>query len=569
MAAEQQANLALAEKTEPKTNNDAILITLIRDIVSGKLKPTEQRNGNLTFTIPEANLPHYVGHEEYLKSQGVLMNEYGSFTLSTHAYVGLLSTAQAALSEQITDIQDTLEERKKKKGFFVRAINKSENNKLEASIKELQQQIAQIQEIKEGSSNRYHAVQADLPIHQIIEFFKLTESTATHPRHKVKYEINHQNATLIRFHFTDAKAAGKYADAFQVHFSNKDTKMTNSGFSLSDIQLLTLSEKIKDGETQEKIDAMLTLLNSAAQAAPARFAQAAAAVGSGRNQAQSSWGESAYSGVNRPDPGDINALQGLFRETSEKLGDKNQIVHTSIEYPNHRLIRFVFIRNQQHAEPCAAAIRRILAPNKFKLANNIEVDENGYGYGFNLSLEQMIQLKEALDFDLISSQKIMGIIELFFKEPMASYAPAGQSYSGIAAGLLECDEKEEGPSFSSHPAAYFHRPQEERTKPEAHEEPPEPPEEYICPISRQLMQEPLMVPISRHTYERGALKEWEETCKKKGSKFTDPLTRQEIKDEERPFLNTTLKKKIDAWLKEHPRSKESAEAATQPGGGMR
>ena len=72
----------------------------------------------------------------------------------------------------------------------------------------------------------------------------------------------------------------------------------------------------------------------------------------------------------------------------------------------------------------------------------------------------------------------------------------------------------------------------------------EPPDDYLCPISYKLMEEPIIVTQSGWTYERTEIEHW---IKKNG---TDPNTRQECTVNDL-IPNRTLRDAIERWKEDN------------------
>ena len=72
----------------------------------------------------------------------------------------------------------------------------------------------------------------------------------------------------------------------------------------------------------------------------------------------------------------------------------------------------------------------------------------------------------------------------------------------------------------------------------------EPPEEFICPITSEVMMDPLMTRAGL-SFERAAILEW-----MSNHNNTCPLTRTPLRPSDL-VTNSFLKKKISLWQKEH------------------
>jgi len=75
--------------------------------------------------------------------------------------------------------------------------------------------------------------------------------------------------------------------------------------------------------------------------------------------------------------------------------------------------------------------------------------------------------------------------------------------------------------------------------------PEEPSQEYLCPITHEIMLDPVILITSGHTYERESIEQW---LKQNG---TDPQTREPISTHQL-VPNRSLKSVIESWLKQHP-----------------
>jgi hypothetical protein len=85
----------------------------------------------------------------------------------------------------------------------------------------------------------------------------------------------------------------------------------------------------------------------------------------------------------------------------------------------------------------------------------------------------------------------------------------------------------------------MHRPPEAA----AHEESDEPPDEYVCPITLQLMRDPVVL-SDGHSYEKSALVDWLE------NKDTSPKT-NEILEHKHFFTNHNLTKAISRFREKY------------------
>lgn len=68
---------------------------------------------------------------------------------------------------------------------------------------------------------------------------------------------------------------------------------------------------------------------------------------------------------------------------------------------------------------------------------------------------------------------------------------------------------------------------------------------FRCPISREIMQDPVFIE-SGYTYERVALLDWFEVCTRKGRKFVCPITLQELSNTSL-IPNIALSSAIEEW----------------------
>ena len=78
----------------------------------------------------------------------------------------------------------------------------------------------------------------------------------------------------------------------------------------------------------------------------------------------------------------------------------------------------------------------------------------------------------------------------------------------------------------------------------------EPKPGFLCPITQDLMLDPVLLTSSGHTYERAAIEAW---LKQQG---TDPQTRA-VASVQQLIPNRALKETIDHWLKKYPQSSEA------------
>jgi len=83
----------------------------------------------------------------------------------------------------------------------------------------------------------------------------------------------------------------------------------------------------------------------------------------------------------------------------------------------------------------------------------------------------------------------------------------------------------------------------DRVRRESRERPPEPPDAFICPISFELMVDPVMC-SDGHTYERDAIEDW------LSSHNTSPKTNEELQTSAL-FPNHNLRAAIEEWQNEH------------------
>ena len=67
-----------------------------------------------------------------------------------------------------------------------------------------------------------------------------------------------------------------------------------------------------------------------------------------------------------------------------------------------------------------------------------------------------------------------------------------------------------------------------------------PPSQYLCPITQELMQDPVILIVSGRTYEREAIRKWVQ------DRGTDPITRQQCTVNDL-VPNRALKDAIDEW----------------------
>ena len=72
----------------------------------------------------------------------------------------------------------------------------------------------------------------------------------------------------------------------------------------------------------------------------------------------------------------------------------------------------------------------------------------------------------------------------------------------------------------------------------------EEPDHLLCPITREMFRDPVMVMESGHTYERAAIEQHLRNDR------TDPLTRDRIRGA--PMTNMGMRKAVQAWLDENP-----------------
>ena len=72
------------------------------------------------------------------------------------------------------------------------------------------------------------------------------------------------------------------------------------------------------------------------------------------------------------------------------------------------------------------------------------------------------------------------------------------------------------------------------------------PQEFLCPITRTMFRDPVMVVESGHTYERGAVLAHFD---RNGAK--DPLTRRSLSST-KVMTNWAMRNVVQAWLDRHP-----------------
>ncbi len=77
------------------------------------------------------------------------------------------------------------------------------------------------------------------------------------------------------------------------------------------------------------------------------------------------------------------------------------------------------------------------------------------------------------------------------------------------------------------------------------EETGEPPEEYLCPISYELMTDPVLLAESGHSYDRESLMEWFARGHNRDPKTNLPLRSVAV------IPNHTLRQSIEAWRTRH------------------
>ena len=73
----------------------------------------------------------------------------------------------------------------------------------------------------------------------------------------------------------------------------------------------------------------------------------------------------------------------------------------------------------------------------------------------------------------------------------------------------------------------------------------QPPDEFCCPITQELMLDPVLVVASGQTYERTEIAKWFRTHK------TDPSTGSSIGNNRKLVPNVALRKAIDEWREQH------------------
>ena len=73
----------------------------------------------------------------------------------------------------------------------------------------------------------------------------------------------------------------------------------------------------------------------------------------------------------------------------------------------------------------------------------------------------------------------------------------------------------------------------------------QPPDEFCCPITQELMLDPVLVVASGQTYERTEIAKWFRTNK------TDPSTGSSIGNNRKLVPNVALRKAIDEWREQH------------------
>ena len=80
------------------------------------------------------------------------------------------------------------------------------------------------------------------------------------------------------------------------------------------------------------------------------------------------------------------------------------------------------------------------------------------------------------------------------------------------------------------------------------EETPRPPNSFFCPITHNLMRDPVVIEDGV-SYEHDAIKKWLET------NCTSPFTNEDV-DEDVVIKNTNLKNVINLWLESHKKKHE-------------
>ncbi|KAL4436905.1 hypothetical protein ABPG75_004044 [Micractinium tetrahymenae] len=73
-----------------------------------------------------------------------------------------------------------------------------------------------------------------------------------------------------------------------------------------------------------------------------------------------------------------------------------------------------------------------------------------------------------------------------------------------------------------------------------------PPEEFIDPISQEVMLDPVLLVETGQSYERATIEAWFSRCKAEGWPCTDPLTRQELRSCT-VVPNFSVKSLISGW----------------------
>ena len=68
----------------------------------------------------------------------------------------------------------------------------------------------------------------------------------------------------------------------------------------------------------------------------------------------------------------------------------------------------------------------------------------------------------------------------------------------------------------------------------------EPPDDYICSITQELMEDPVFI-ADGHTYERRAIERWLE------DNDTSPMSREEVSEDMELYPNIALKNMIRDW----------------------
>lgn len=124
------------------------------------------------------------------------------------------------------------------------------------------------------------------------------------------------------------------------------------------------------------------------------------------------------------------------------------------------------------------------------------------------------------------------------------------STASVSAGV-----NHSGPTDASAPQNFSSVPATTPTSLETSEYDEEIPENYCCPITQDIMTDPVIIK-SGHTFERKNITDWV------SGKKTCPITRESINSDDLIIPNRALKNEIDAWKEKHKSKKSESPSST-------